>query len=497
MNSAANVLRLGTRGSLLAVAQSRQIARALEEAHPGLTIQLHCLSTRGDRDQSTPLASVRDAQFFSDTLDSALQAGDIDFCVHSRKDLADQRPAGLRCAAMPARANPRDVVLFRADVMQRLHAGMSLRIGSSSQRRQLHVRDFLNEHLPAAGQPPSLQFRSLRGAVEQRARRLTLADDDSEALDGVVLALAGLERLWQEPEGRKCLATILEGARWMVLPLSECPAAPGQGALSLECRSDDLRCAERLNALHDPMTEALVAREFSVASGNTPAFAATAVATARLGTLVFQRNEQGHRQLLWDHPPRPAAARPWDGAASIRQTRREALPIRDMPQGALFIAHWHALPAALSRHGTQRIWVSGVKSWRQLAARGYWVEGCADNLGFESIQETLQASVLQLPEMKHWTAVTRDGAQDSWSASGVGSVLATYRSEPVTSEDNSLAQATHCFWGSGAQFRALGDLAPRDAEHACGNGKTAAALRELGIQARIFPSRKEWRAWLG
>ena len=496
MNRAPNVLRLGTRGSLLAVAQSRQIARALEEAHPDLKIQLHCLSTRGDRDQSTPLASVRDAQFFSDTLDSALQAGDIDFCVHSRKDLADQRPAGLHCAAMPVRANPRDVVLFRGDVMRRLHNGKTLRIGSSSQRRQLHVRDFLNEHLPATGRPPSLQFRSLRGAVEQRAGRLMLADDHSEALDAVVLALAGLERLWQEPEGRKCLAAILEGARWMVLPLSECPAAPGQGALSLECRSDNLRCAEQLNALHDPMTEALVAREFSLASENTPAFAATAVATARLGTLVFQRNEQGRRQLLWDRPPRPTNARPWDGAASIRETRRKTLPISAMPEGALFLAHWYALPEALPRTGSQRIWVSGVNSWRQLAALGYWVEGCADNLGFETIRETLQTPVLQLPELEQWTAVTRDGAQDSWSASGVGSVLATYRSEPVTREDNQLTDATHCFWGSAAQFRALGELAPRDAEHACGNGKTAAGLRELGIQARIFPSRKEWRAWL-
>ena len=496
MTSAPKVLRLGTRGSLLAVAQSRQIARALERAHPDLTVQLHCLSTRGDRDQSTPLASVRDAQFFSDTLDSALQAGDIDFCVHSRKDLADQRPAGLRCAAMPARANPRDVVLFRADVMQRLQNGKTLRIGSSSQRRQLHVRDFLQEHLPTTGRPPNLQFRSLRGAVEQRAHRLTLADDDSEALDAVVLAMAGLQRLWQEPEGRKCLAAILEGARWMVLPLSECPAAPGQGALSLECRSDDLRCAQRLKALHDPMTEALVAREFSLAGGNTPAFAATAVATARLGTLVFQRNEQGHRQLLWDRPPRPAAARPWDGAASIREMRREALPISEMPKGALFVAHWYALPEALPRNGTQRIWVSGVNSWRQLAARGYWVEGCADNLGFEAIQETLQAPVLQLPKLEQWTAVTRDGAQDSWSDSGVGRVLATYRSEPVILEDKQLAKATHCFWGSAAQFRTLGRLAPQDAEHACGNGKTAASLHALGVQARIFPSRKEWRAWL-
>ena len=496
MSYARRTLRLGTRGSLLAVAQSRQVADALERAHPGLRVELKTFSTQGDRDLQTPLTQVSSAAFFSDAVDAALLGGQVDLAVHSRKDLQTPRPAGLLCAAVPARENPRDVLLFRSDVRERLRRGEPLRLGSCSLRRERHVGDFLARHLPREAHPPRLEFRPLRGAVDQRLRYLDLPDDQAEALDGVVLALAGLARLWRSRAGREAVRASLRRARWMVLPLSECPTAPGQGALSIECRRDDARTARLLAPLHDARTAELLEREFAAADGQDERFGATAIRAPRLGALLFTRDAAGRAHLDWSAPARPSSARAWDGGHGA-SNQFTPVPLAQRPTGAVFAAHWRALPEDWPPDDAARLWVSGVKSWRQLAERGHWVEGCAENLGFASILDTLHCEVLGLPPLADWTALTRRGAESSWDESGVGQILATYTSEQQPAgEDPGLRAATHCFWGSGAQFHALQHLAPPDAEHACGSGKTAEALQACGIEPRIFPSRNAWQAWL-
>ncbi len=114
-----------------------------------------------------------------------------------------------------------------------------------------------------------------------------------DQLDGVVLALAGLQRLWADPDGRRTIRPLISKLRWMVLPLSLCPAAPGQGALAIECRADDQRCREHLGALHDPETARLVKQELDLVAAE-PAeqrqtFGATAVASNACGTLMWVR----------------------------------------------------------------------------------------------------------------------------------------------------------------------------------------------------------------
>jgi len=490
-------LRLGTRGSLLAVAQSRLVAAALERLHPDLRIELERFETRGDRDQQTALHDVHDGSFFSDTLDLALLDGRVDFCVHSRKDLDGNRPDELMLAAMPPRADPRDVILWRGETRSLLEAGETLRLGASSLRRQLNVERFLRDHLPATGRQPRLKLQSLRGAVDQRVQRLQLPRNEPQSLDGVILALAGLQRLWQDPEGRHSLAGVMPALRWQVLPLGDCPAAPGQGALAIECRRADTRTAELLAALHDETTQQLVDLEYAAAVDQADGFSATALVAGDLGELVFARDPDGRRELRWQLPPRPEQARPWDAGDWTRRQNRRTLPLPPLDSEALFVAHWYAMPGELPPCTGKRLWVSGTRSWRELAKRGYWVEGCADNLGFDAIRPTLQNTVLDLPPLENWAVLTRRGAEETWSGSGIDRVLASYESDDDPRIDGrALKQATHCFWGSASQYRALASEVPANAEHACGNGKTAAALRAVGLQPRVFPNRRVWRQWL-
>jgi hydroxymethylbilane synthase len=303
-----------------------------------------------------------------------------------------------------------------------------------------------------------------------------------------------------------------------VLPLSECPAAPAQGALALECRADDHETKEMLAGLHDPVTASLVQRETDALNASPEtmrtALGATAISHALLGTLLYTRGGSNlSRHIAWDQPDRPApdhpGAIPWDGGTwqNTRVRHRVTGDLALQENAAVFLAHWHALPETVSEIQSElqsaRIWVSGTASWRKLAAQGIWVEGCADNLGFSDITSTLACEVLQLPQLRRWTVLTRRGAEPGWENSGVGSVVATYALDPPDSGTlqtlrDDVTHATDFFWGSIEQYHAVKSWLPGNARHACGAGKTAQALRQAGVdRPLLFPGRKEWRAWLG
>lgn len=201
-------LRLGTRKSALAMAQSSAVARALEGAHPGLQVELVSVVTEGDR-ISSPLAEVGGKGLFTEELERGLLDGSLDLAVHSLKDLPVALPEGLRIAAYPRRADPRDALVSEAGSdLAALPAGGVVLTGSLRRQAQIlrHRQD--------------LQVVGLRGNVDTRIRKWR-----EEGAAGVILAAAGLERLGIS---RDLPVHPLDPA--VVLP------APGQGTLALEVR---------------------------------------------------------------------------------------------------------------------------------------------------------------------------------------------------------------------------------------------------------------------
>jgi hypothetical protein len=173
--------------------------------------------------------------------------------------------------------------------------------------------------------------------------------------------------------------------------------------------------------------------------------------------------------------------------------------------GALFIAHSRALPAGWSpalAASEQRIWTSGTRSWLRLAARGIWVEGCAEETGFAAVTPTLTQKVLQLPALPDWRVLTHADGTANWPSPHV---IATYAAElrdelharhPAV---EALRAARSAFWTSGSQFAAFRPWIPANIDHACRYGKTYNYLREqLGMQsgARLtaYPNVTQWRA---
>ena len=233
-DSPRNVLRLGTRGSLLAKAQSRMIADALEAAHDRLRVELTIVKTTGDRITDRPLHEFGGKGLFTKELEQALLAGEIDFAVHSYKDVPVTMPlveqSDLIIAAVPQREDPRDVAVMRDPARGALPPGAV--VGTSSLRRRCQI-------LAAA---PETKIEPLRGNIDTRIRKLR-----EGAYDVIVLAMAGLRRAGLFDQSFMAPADLLP--------------APGQGALALQCRRSDAATRGLLGALHDPTTAACVEAE--------------------------------------------------------------------------------------------------------------------------------------------------------------------------------------------------------------------------------------------
>jgi len=229
----ARALRIGTRGSALALWQARWVKAALEERHPGTAVELVTIKTQGDKILDVPLAQVGGKGLFVKEIEEALLDGRVDLAVHSLKDMPSELPPGLHIGAVPRREDPRDVLIARQGTpLAQLSPGA--RIGTSSLRRAAQLRHAR----------PGVTIVPLRGNLDTRLRKL-----ESEALDAIVLAAAGIRRLGLEDR----ITEVLDPT--VMLP------AVGQGALCLEARQDDTELAALLAPLEDPATRQAVTAE--------------------------------------------------------------------------------------------------------------------------------------------------------------------------------------------------------------------------------------------
>ena len=225
-------VRIGTRGSALALAQSNWVKAQLQGNQPGLEVEVRIIKTSGDRLIDTPIQGLGGKGAFTKEIEEALLRGEIDVAVHSMKDLPPQLPAGLVIAAVPKREDARDVLVTREKrAFADLPSGTA--IGTGSLRRQaqlLHQRS-------------DLSMVAIRGNVDTRLRKL-----DEGQLDALVMAAAGLNRIGRADRIDEYLADEI------------CVSAVAQGALGIESRKESSVC-EYLKFLHDPATFSEVAAE--------------------------------------------------------------------------------------------------------------------------------------------------------------------------------------------------------------------------------------------
>ena len=225
-------IRVGTRGSRLAIAQTEIALAALRKAHPGAQFEVVTISTKGDVDKR-PLFTMDEKGIFEREVNEAVRKGEVDFAVHSLKDIPSDLSEDLAVACIPKRASPNDVLVNdKGQKLKELAAGST--VGTSSLRRAVQLAKYR----------PDLNVRPIRGNVETRVKKVI-----SGEYDAVVLAEAGLTRI-----GMKDVIVERFGIRDFV-------PAPGQGAIAIVCRRDSRALAGMLRQIEDPRSRAEVLAE--------------------------------------------------------------------------------------------------------------------------------------------------------------------------------------------------------------------------------------------
>ena len=217
-------LRLGTRGSPLALAQARKVAAAIETAQrwPDGWVHIVEIKTTGDKVQDRPLAEIGGKGLWTKELDRALLEGEVDFCVHSMKDVDSIRPGNIHIAAVRPRGDVRDRIIGAPSVDK---LKQSARVGTSSPRRAAQLRRIR----------PDLEIVPIRGNVETRLRKV-----ESGEVDATLLASAGLKRL--------------EINAGTAIPTEVMLPAPGQAVIGMECRTNDTRTQNVLSTVSNEIT---------------------------------------------------------------------------------------------------------------------------------------------------------------------------------------------------------------------------------------------------
>ncbi len=221
-----DAVRIASRSSRLAMAQSERVRDLLAAAWPNRAFEIVNIDTKGDRVLDRPLPEIGGKGLFTEELESALRDGQVDIAVHSLKDLPTDLAPGLQLGAVPPREDPRDVwVAAPGGPADLARAAPGSVVGTSSERRRALL----------ASARPDLEVRSVRGNVETRLRKL-----DQGQYDALIMAAAGLKRLGLSQR----ITAYFESPNWL--------SAPGQGAIAVESRADDAAIDTLLRSIDDP-----------------------------------------------------------------------------------------------------------------------------------------------------------------------------------------------------------------------------------------------------
>ena len=229
-------LRIGTRGSELALWQANFVETGLKHLFPNLVLERIIIKTEGDSDQKSSLTRIGGQGVFTKTIERALLTGRIDVAVHSLKDLPSSMPDALTIAAVPPRG-PVEDVLVTPDGKQLNDLPHGAKIATGSIRRRCQLLSLRGD----------LQITDLRGNIHTRLRKLT-----EQHLDGLIMARAALERLQ------------IKGVQYQIFAPEEMIPSVGQGAIGIQIRRDDLASARHVSALNDQQAYYCVMAERTV-----------------------------------------------------------------------------------------------------------------------------------------------------------------------------------------------------------------------------------------
>ncbi len=486
------LLKLASRKSELARLQAYLVADKLKEQFPGIQIEFQFRESLGDKNLTDPLWQMPERGVFTEDFYQDLISEKADLVVHSWKDLPIQNRPETEVVATLPRADIRDLLLFKKSSIPKLKQHLAVNVFSSSPRRNYNLTPFLRDFLPFGNQ--IIRFNPVRGNVQTRVRKM---QEDPDC-DGLVLAKAALDRLLSAKQmefasTKEFLADSLDSCHWMVLPLTENPSAAAQGALAIEIKSSRVDVKAALLKINDQETfDCVVSERNRLADygGGCHQKIGVTHLHKKFGKVEFLKGLTDAGVVLDSkslvdpkiYPDPAAVIKSTDRITIVKSAdafdKQKAPLLKDAFQlahnNAYFVAHADAWPEELKQ--PKYIWTSGLATWKKLAEKGFWVNGCQESLGEK---EDKRLSIL-LPETK-WIKLTHNQAPQDESALVTYLLVATNRTiQPLV--DNQF------YWKSATLFNFFVTRQPEilSKQHYCGPGNTFDEIKKTYSEIKIL-----------
>ncbi|MEP6513274.1 MAG: hydroxymethylbilane synthase [Parafilimonas sp.] len=491
------------RGSWLSLAQAEIFKKKVLQYYPGVTLNIVIKQTAGDKNQSTPLHLVEGKDFFTKEIQESLRNGEADFALHSMKDVSSEDFFQNSEYAIIERDHLNDVAIFNADVLEKLKNGNKIVIGTSSPRRTNMATAFLQKALPQYGDTEiEIEAIPVRGNVDTRLKKL-----NEGQYDGLILAIAGLNRLLRYDASKETVQGLLSGKKIMVLPLFECPPAAGQGAIVAETTADNYPAIELLQKIKDAQLTKAIEQEreyaYRYGFGCSQQFGVFHLDLPGISfTYASGKDRDAEAFTEWDFKVElDADDKQIFSSAEYMKEFFEYEFLNDAAINekteAVFVASHKAVHSASIKRAIEhkRVWVAGTKTWFSLAKQDIWVEGCADGIGLEWLQ-SLWNTPLNSIEKNDVLILTNTKSSLNWKKDG-WKATGSYQLIPVFSKTiaDEIAKADILFWTSFQQYTQYKLFVKENAVQCCPAGKTVQLLIKEGIQPIVFPGIKAFNEW--
>lgn len=497
-------LRIICRKSKLSLIQAGIVAQRIQQEFPNIKIEIKGRTSRGDREIDVPLHTLSDTDFFAKEIYQALENGEADVAVHSLKDVSGDHFFGGHYFAVVDRDDVRDVAIFNANVMAKCRMGESIRIGTSSPRREHMALNFLQKALPFFNMHIDVKAVSIRGNVETRLHKL-----DAGEYDGIILAAAGLNRLlkYGNEENRNEVQNLLRNKRLMLLPITACVPAPAQGAIVAEALNFSPVVVSilqkiRQQAHHENcVQEKLSAREYG--SGCMQRFGVATITTV-YGTFTYAAGLNKEEQAFthWQGLPAPLHKAVYTGLLEPTGLFTYIAAIQNdediQSPSAVYIAHKHVLDFLPDEQvlDNKNIYAAGVYTWYALAQKGYWVTACADGLGVEMFITSMRMPLFNIVA-DDVVILTNTASAMRWLSNGRRAV-GIYTTVPTIQDSivEFLKKAEAVFWYSYNQYETLAHFTKPGCTYLCLAGETATRILASGHNPIVFSSKQAFLQWL-
>jgi hydroxymethylbilane synthase len=502
-------VRIICRSSRLSLLQAELVKQKILSVQPATEVEIIGRTSRGDRELHVNLSVLDGTDFFTEEIFDALLKNEADIAVHSLKDMSAQHFFSHHAFAVIDRDDARDVAIFNPDILKKIKGGEAIIVGTCSPRREEMAVEFLKKALPQLHAEMKIETRSIRGNVEGRLKQL-----NEGKYDATILATAGLNRLLRNETNpatvvnpdNGLISELLKDKLLMLLPLIECVPAPCQGAIVAEAHPSNEEAVALLQKINhaelfvDAYNEKKEAYQYG--TGCLQKFGVTTLHTSHIKTLYAAgENNQGEKFSNWSSLPHINLSdlnifSSTDFMKEFFQYEWSNQLI-SIEQPFVFVANYKAVLHQSAKDVLQgkKIFASGTRTWYELAKQGYWVNGCADALGFESFLPVLQMPLFQI-QQNSICILTHTEAAGRWNGKGYHAV-SNYKLNALENKliVEKISVADFIFWSSFSQYKSYSKYSKVTTIHACAGGETATLLIQQGIEPIIFPTIKSFDEW--